>query len=173
MDRRGFTIIELVIVIVIMGLLLVLSFANFDNSQVNSRDTERTIDIETLALQLDAYYIAGTDGVTAMGKYPSTVDLIGHETTILRDLDTKSITAPGETRTSSLTAATNNSQTIAGVLPQPVNNSYVSNYEYIYQPIATDGTLCTDSTTQECRKFNLYYKTEADSVVHLVTSKNQ
>jgi prepilin-type N-terminal cleavage/methylation domain-containing protein len=165
MNRRGFTIVELVIVITIMAILLVISVVNLRGAQANGRDVERKTDIETIALQLENYYTSGNNTTTSVGRYPSTTELIGSETTVLRDLDIKSVEAPGAT-SSSLIAATNNTQTTGGVTPQPTINTY------IYQPLQLDGSLCTTSV-QECRKFNLYYMLEVDSTINMVTSRNQ
>lgn len=169
MNRHGFTIIELIIIITVMSILLVLGVVNLNGAQANSRDSERKTDVETIALQLEAYYDSGNDTSTSVGQYPSvdpTNGLIGRETTYLRDLDVASLMAPGAS-SSSLIAATNNIQTVSGVLPQPT----ISQYEY--QPIATDGSLCDNSTTKECRKFNLYYRLEVDNTVNMITSRNQ
>lgn len=73
MKRRGFTIVELLIVITIMGALLILSVANLRGSQVSARDSERKTDIESVALALDNYYINGSDTSANVGKYPSTI----------------------------------------------------------------------------------------------------
>ena len=64
MNRRGFTITELLIVIVIMGILLTLGVVNLRGSQVNSRDSERKSDIDALALHLESYYSNGNDSTT-------------------------------------------------------------------------------------------------------------
>lgn len=170
MKQRGFTITELVIAITIMAVLIVLSFLNLESSQTRSRDAERSADIETIALNLDTYYKSGIDGNSSPGKYPST-QLISNGITftkqLLRDIDDKTLTAPGITDpVQTFTAATNNKQNIIDILPLPTIN------QYVYQPIQSDGSLCS-LETQECRKFNLYYRTEADNVVHIVTSKNQ
>ena len=164
MNRRGFTIVELIVVISVMGILLILSVVNLRGSQIDARDTERKTDIETIALHLDTFYKSGTEDSTSVGWYPSTV-IVGTETTILRDIDPKSLATPGTT-SSSLVAATNSTQTTAGVSPQPDIN------QYVYQPIQSDGTLCT-LVTQECRKFNLYYRLEKDNTVYILTGKNQ
>lgn len=175
MDRKGFTIMELIIGITIMAILIVLSFVNLESSQVSSRDAERSVDIETITLHLDSYYRSGTDGNTVMGKYPSVqlTTTIGSIEQHLRDIDPKSFTAPGlpipsntSVASDTFIAASNAVQTVGGVLPQPTIN------QYVYQPIQSDGTLCT-LDTQECRKFNIYYRSEADNVIHIVASKNQ
>jgi prepilin-type N-terminal cleavage/methylation domain-containing protein len=164
MYRRGFTIVELVIVISLMGILLALGVANLTSSQANGRDAKRAGDVANIALNLEAYYTSGNGSSAAIGSYPTTA-LIGNETTYLPNLDPQSILAPGQT-TDSLVAATINTQTTAGVTPQPTISKYV------YQPIAQDGSLCS-SGSQTCQKFNLYYMTEVDNVVHMVVSRNQ
>jgi len=164
MKRRGFTIVELAVVITIMGILLVLGVVVLDTSQINARDSERKTDIESIAINLDTFYTSGTDGSTTIGRYPSTV-LIGTETTMLRDIDPKNLKTPGAS-SSSLVAATNNTQTTLGVLPQPTIA------QYVYQPLQSDGSLCT-TEVQECRKFNLFYRLEIDSAIYMLASKNQ
>jgi prepilin-type N-terminal cleavage/methylation domain-containing protein len=167
MYRRGFTIVELIIVITLMGILLVLGVVNLRGSQISARDSERKADIEAIALNLESFYTTGTNSSTTLGRYPSTA-IIGQETTLLPDIDPKSLATPGLTA-SSLIAATCTgacTQTTAGVTPQPATDTY------IYQPIKSDGTLCT-TELQECRKFNIYYKLETDNTVYMVTSKNQ
>lgn len=165
MKRHGFTIVELIVVIAIMGTLIVMGVVNMRDSQMNARDTERKNDVESLALQLEIFYSAGSPISSVAGRYPATTELIGNELDLMRDLTKESLNAPGYT-TSVLIPATNNIQSISGVLPVVNTNTYV------YQPITAEGELCTLST-QECRKFNLYYATEADGNTNLVQSKNQ
>lgn len=167
MYRRGFTVVELVIVITIMGILLVLGVVNLRGAQANARDEERKTDIESISLHLENFYLSGTDGSTAVGDYPPTTLTGAAIQTSLRDADMKSFTAPGAASlAASFIPATNTVQTTAGVLPQPTIS------QYVYQPLQADGTLCT-TTAQECRKFNLFFRLETDNLVYMVTSKNQ
>lgn len=175
MRRRGFTIIELVIVIVVMAALLTLGVVNMRSSQANARDTERKVDVESIAQHLEAYYTSGDDASTDVGVYPSTVITTSSTTmtTALRDIDVDSLMAPGSAitdPTQTFKPATNAVQTAVGVTPQPTTDYY------IYQPLyLNSGTwaLCTNSVTQECRKFNLYYKQEVDNNVIMIKSLNQ
>jgi type IV pilus assembly protein PilE len=173
MYRRGFTLVEIVIVIAIMGVLLTLAVAGISNSQTNARDAERKADIDALSANLESFYRTGATGAaTAAGRYPSTV-IAGNEATlrsILRDVDPKAATAPNATNAStSFIAATNEIQSITGVTPLPTTG------QYVYQPLQANGSgwaLCT-TEAQECRKYNLYYRLEATNTVQMVTSKNQ
>ena len=100
--------------------------------------------------------------------YPSTVltSSFTNMTAALRDIDTDSLMAPGiSDPTQTFISATNNTQTTVGVLPQPTKD------QYVYQPLHTDGSLCNDNA--ECSKFNLYYRTEVDNTVQMVSSIDQ
>lgn len=182
MHRRGFTIVELIIVITVMTILVALGVVNLESSQANGRDAERKMDIESIALQLETYYTSGNDASTTFGYYPPT-DVMGDtvaQQTILRDIDIKSLIAPDapSTTTTSLVVANNNLQTTADVSPQP--DTSTSQGQYVYQPISQDGSIC--STGILCQKFNLYYRQEIANItpdcpspgyVCMATSKNQ
>lgn len=169
MARRGFTVVEIIVTITIMGILLTLGVVSLNTTQVNGRDTERKGDIEALQAHLETFYTSGNDTGAELGRYPSTV-LTSSESmvrTVLRDIDMKSVMAPNSTSvTDTLKAATNTNQTPTGVTPQPTIS------QYVYQPLQANGTLCT-STLQECRKYNIFYRLEADNTVYRVTSKHQ
>lgn len=167
MKLRGFTIVELIIVITISGILLTLGVINLRDSQANGRDAERKMDIETIAQHLETFYTSGSDDTTTTGSYPSTLlttsVTTASVTNYLRDIDVKSITAPGKDDPAlTFKPATNALQTTIDVLPQPTID------QYVYQPLqTTDGgttwSLCT-TAIQECRKFNLFYKLEVANI---------
>lgn len=191
MKSRGFTIVELIITISIAAILLTLGVVNLRGSQMNGRDAERKIDIETIAQHLETYYNSGTDNSTSIGAYPSTA-AVSTPTTILRDVDVKSLEAPNiDDPSATFVSASNSTQSTSNVLfnqttPTSQSNVPITVSQYVYQPLRqlSDGTwsLCTDSATQECRKFNLYYKLEVPNVsancpspgdVCMITSQNQ
>lgn len=172
MVKRGFTMVEIVIVIAVMGVLLTLAVASISTAQANSRDAERKADVDALSSNLEAFYRSGSTGAGSAGRYPSTV-ITSNEATLrslLRDIDVKAVTAPNATSvTTSFIAATNEIQTVSSVNPQPTVG------QYVYQPLQVNGTgwsLCT-AETQECRKYNIYYRLETNGSVQIVTSKNQ
>jgi prepilin-type N-terminal cleavage/methylation domain-containing protein len=174
MTRRGFTIVELIITITIMGILLTLAVVNVGTTQAKARDDSRKSDIESIASNLESFYIGGTDNSTVFQAYPSTSIAGGtaaNITSYLRDADINSFLPPGTTNVAQTFLPSTNPgtspsiQTTAGVLPLPTKDTYV------YQPIASDGSVCTGSTA--CRKYNLFYRLEADNTVYRYTSKNQ
>ena len=172
MQRRGFTIVELIIVITIIGVLLTLAVVNVNSTQLNARDNERKSDIEALSLTLENFYTNGND-TTLPGSYPATSissDATNAEiiATFRSEVDIKTLLAPGapDETFKSFISATNAVETTSGVTPQPDATHYV------YQPLQTNGTLCTVPAT-ECRKFNLYYYLEGDDTVYKYESKNR
>jgi prepilin-type N-terminal cleavage/methylation domain-containing protein len=177
MNRRGFTIAELIIVITIMAVLLTLGVVNFRSQQSNARDAERKADVESVVSHLETFYNSGDDddtNGTTLGTYPPvdpsatpTTGLTADAdsiTTYLRDIDLKSATAPTVTTDNgegtSLVAANNSIQTPSGVTTA---FGAITVDQYVYQPLKVDSSgvysLCT-LDTDTCVKFNLYYKLE-------------
>ena len=167
MIQRGFTVVELIITITVMGILLLLTVVNLTSSQLSARDSERVADIDTIKSLLENYYTAGSPITGGVGSYPSMS--ITDPNTLkanLPDADLKSFTAPGMAGPSAtFTAANNTVQNVSAIDPQPTIN------QYIYQPLDSVGELCVGQP--DCRKFNLYYRLEKDNTVYMVTSKNQ
>lgn len=183
MKQSGFTVIELVITITIMGILMTLGVAGFVNSLANSRDAERKADVEAIAVHLENFYKYGADNSIgdnssevnkALGQYPSTA-MSGFEKVVMRDIDPKSLRSPGVDVNSAVSL---NYADYTGV----PDTTQITTSDYVYQPIKLDGDLCNTST-DECRKFNLYYMTETDTSANnpncntdkicMIESKNQ
>ncbi len=62
--QKGFTIVELLIVIVVIGILATLVIVTFAGIQQRARDTQRKTDINALQSHVEAYY-------AQTGTYPS------------------------------------------------------------------------------------------------------
>ncbi|MBU1326651.1 prepilin-type N-terminal cleavage/methylation domain-containing protein [Patescibacteria group bacterium] len=62
--KKGFTLIELMVVIVIMGILVMIGISTFISSQKRGRDSRRKSDVTNIALVLETYY-------NDKGKYPT------------------------------------------------------------------------------------------------------
>ena len=104
--QRGFTIIELIITLVVMGILLVLGIVDLTSSQAKSRDSERQADISNISSALESYYTAGSDAtdgsgsVAATDTYPVADNLVGSTSgtpnalSLLRDLDSHTLSSP-------------------------------------------------------------------------------
>lgn len=65
--EQGFTIVELLIVIVVIGILAALVIVQFQNIQARARDTERKSDMRAIASKLAEFYALN-------GRYPTALD---------------------------------------------------------------------------------------------------
>ncbi|MFH2019725.1 MAG: type II secretion system protein [bacterium] len=53
--KEGFTLVELLIVMAILGILATLGISNFQTARVKARDAKRKSDLQTVAKSLEAY----------------------------------------------------------------------------------------------------------------------
>lgn len=100
--QSGFTIIELLIVIVVIGILAALVLNAFGNIQERARDTERQSDINSIHTQLELYYADNT-------SYPDAIN-----TTNLPNLSDEALVAPTAGETYAFDATTDNGAAGAG-----------------------------------------------------------
>jgi len=139
--QKGFTIVELLIVIVVIGILAALVLNTFSGVQARARDTERQTDINSLATQLEVYY-------NDNGHYPAPKDVVS-DTWIsanLKGLDLNALRAPGKSSNS-----------------VKDNAISASKDEYGYQVTKVDGTACDNTAGggADCAKFVLSYEKES------------
>ncbi|MFZ5438343.1 MAG: type II secretion system protein [Patescibacteria group bacterium] len=69
-NQHGFTMIELLIVMVILSLLLVVGIGSFVSSQIKSRDSARKTDLQNIVRALELYY-------NDKGEYPIDTGKVG------------------------------------------------------------------------------------------------
>lgn len=131
--QKGFTIVELLIVIVVIGILAALVLNTFSGVQRRARDTERQTDINSIATQLEVYY-------TDNGKYPTVANLEDDTwvTTNLKGTDLNALRAPNQ-----------NANSVGGAASTGQN-------EYGYVPVDAGGGTCDNTATLgDCVKFTL------------------
>ena len=68
-NQKGFTIIELLVVIVIIGILVALALPNLFSAQARGRDTDRKNELKNAQQQLESYF-------NDNGEYPDTLDVV-------------------------------------------------------------------------------------------------
>jgi prepilin-type N-terminal cleavage/methylation domain-containing protein len=66
--EQGFTIVELLIVIVVIGILAALVITTYSGIQAKARNSERQTDVNSMQTQLEAYFAQN-------GHYPSLTDM--------------------------------------------------------------------------------------------------
>ncbi len=65
-NKKGFTLVELMIVITVIAILSTIAVVSFTRVQKQSRDTKRKGDVRSLATALQAYF-------TEVNSYPATL----------------------------------------------------------------------------------------------------
>lgn len=87
--QKGFTIVELLIVIVVIGILAALVLNTFSGVQKRARDTQRQTDTNALFTQLEAYY-------NEKGGYPTLAqwNSIASATTLFKGVSEDALVAP-------------------------------------------------------------------------------
>ena len=133
-DQRGFTIVELLIVIVVIGILAALVVTTYGGIQAKGRDSQRQSDLSALQTQIEAFYATNN-------YYPALVD-VNSETwrsTNMKSLDKAAIADPGDPSDYNLsgTAASESNQKV---------------YGYVTKNAA--GTVCTTLST-DCVSYEL------------------
>ena len=76
---RGFTIIEILIVVGIIGILATIGFIGFGRYQADTRDSERSSKATIIIEALEKYYDKN-------GEYPSCGALTGDPQTVITDV---------------------------------------------------------------------------------------
>jgi len=122
---KGFTIVELLIVIVVIGILAALVVVTYSGIQAKARDTERKTDIKALHGQLEAYQAQN-------GKYPTLANVNDptFRSTNMKGLDAAALADPKNPASQTLVAA-------------PAANAYA----YAVAPAACDNGAGGDCTS--------------------------
>lgn len=138
--ERGFTIIELLIVIAIIGILATLVLTNFRGAQAKGRDTVRQNDLNSMYQKLEEYY-------NDQGSYPTD----DFTTTLFPGIDGGAFDDPdgNDVTQTQQVADTKPATTYADDKP--------TGAQYTYAAYDCEGTTAGDS----CAKYVLYSWSEA------------
>lgn len=134
--NSGFTIVELLIVIVVIGILALLVITTYSGIQAKARNSKRSSDIATIQTQLEAFFQNN-------GYYPSLGNMNDANwlKTNMKSLDTGALVDPSNA---------NQSKTLAG---SPTDK------QYSYEVSNSSGDSCeADDTT--CSQYTLTAKYE-------------
>lgn len=130
LKQQGFTIVELLIVIVVIGILAALVITTFSGIQRKARNTERQTDVKSLHSQVEVFF-------TNNGYYPTLANM--NDATFRSDemkgLDAEALQDPQGT-----------SETLVAA---PAANSYA------YDVSKEDDTACDNTAGNECVKYTL------------------
>ena len=116
--QKGFTIVELLIVIVIIGILATLVIVTFSGIQQKARDSQRKTDINAVQSHVEAYYASN-------GFYPTLTELNDStfRSTNMKGLDPDALADPSNTSGSMAATATLKSAYGYAVTPAACDNT--------------------------------------------------
>jgi len=136
---KGFTIVELLIVIVVIAILATLVIVTFTGIQQKARDSQRQTDINAVDSHLEAYYAQN-------GKYPTLANLNDStfRSTNMKGLDPAALTSP-------------KGATIVGT----PSSSTQEAYGYVATPAG-----CDNGSGGDCTGFTLTAQLEGSSTVY-------
>lgn len=129
--NEGFTIVELLIVIVVIGILALLVITTYSGIQAKARNSKRSSDVATIQTQLEAFF-------QNSGYYPSLADMNNATwlSTNMKSLDTGALVDPSNATQSKTLVAT------------PTAKSYS------YAPKDSSDASC-ETTDTNCAKYTL------------------
>jgi prepilin-type N-terminal cleavage/methylation domain-containing protein len=132
--NQGFTIVELLIVIVVIGILALLVITTYSGIQAKARNSKRQTDIQSLQTQLEAFF-------SQNGYYPSLGNMndgawLG---TNMKSLDQNALTDPSNP----------SSPPSKTLLAAPAAKSYS------YEVKQSDGSTSCESDNTTCAKYTL------------------
>ncbi len=141
--QQGFTIVELLIVIIVIGILAALVLVTFTGVQQKARNSERQTDAKAIASHLEVYNAKN-------GMYPTLADMNTQPGTgnwwiqdNLQGLDKEALKDPKGTVYTLAASSTSN--------------------QYGYAPTQDDGSACDNTANNECTKFTVTYTEEGGS----------
>lgn len=146
---QAFTIVELLIVIVVIGILAAITIVAYNGVQQRARDAERQQDISTIQKLVEMYYVDH-------GAFPPTTDMQS-PTWRAANLATKDqgpFINPSDPNSTNSVLAPGSTVTIK---------------QYSYYSNKSDGTLCTSGDT-DCTQYHMAWRLESDPSV--VQTKN-
>ncbi len=136
-QESGFTIVELLIVIVVIGILAALVLNTFQGVQARARDTERTTDINALHTQYEVFF-------NDNGNYPTFAQ--AGVAANFPGLDAEALNDP------------NGNALQNGAVP--ATGAGVTDWQYYYAALPA---LCDNGAAGDCTTYTLGVVLEADS----------
>ena len=153
-NRRGFTIVELIVVITVIAILATISIFAFGHFQEQGRDSKRLAEATAIAASLEKYYDEN-------GEYPGCSSLTTNATTVtgtsgpLKGLDQSSLIAP------KASSGTTNSLSCSDL-----TDGASDYYAYV-------GDGSPECQTTSCLQFTLKYWDEESQTVKSIQSKRR
>ena len=146
-SQQGFTIVELLIVIVVIGILAALVVTTYAGIQAKARDSKRQTDVQALQTQIEAYYATNN-------FYPALVDLNtdSWRATNMKSLDKAALYDPSAPNNTDANPLSGSAATAAGK-------------KYGYVALNSSSATCTTGDTT-CATYTLTAYLESSKTVY-------
>lgn len=149
---RGFTIIELLVVVAVIGILATITLIGFNRYQADTRDSQRSSQVTIISEALERYYEKN-------GEYPSCPSLTGTASdvtsTVLTGLEAKTLVSPQDPN------GEDNSIKCQDLLTSDPD---------VFAYVGDGSTACT--TGDACLSYTLKYKEESTGTIKTIASRH-
>jgi prepilin-type N-terminal cleavage/methylation domain-containing protein len=149
-DQTGFTIVELLIVIVVIGILAAITIVAYNGIQTRARTAEKVSDLSAVMTQLEMFY--GDKGYYPRIDRLSPSNIDTTRTTLFQNVGYGMFIAPGSTQPKSSFIGY-----VGGMTPD----------QYTYKSWTASGTQCDNATTTPdesvCVKYSVWYLADSTS----------
>jgi prepilin-type N-terminal cleavage/methylation domain-containing protein len=161
--HSGFTIVELLIVVVVIGILAAITIVAYNGITASANDAHRVADVDAVKKFMEIYYVEN-------GYYPASNNILDANAATALSSGPLQGLSPEALRGPSATASTVSSwgQWGGDVISAGMDYSYKS-----FKPDGSGGVQNCTTTTDTCSQFQIYYKVEADDSYKVITSANQ
>jgi prepilin-type N-terminal cleavage/methylation domain-containing protein len=152
--RRGFTLVELLIVIAVIGILTTIATITYSSVKTRATDTERASQADIIAKQLEAYY-------QKHGEYPGCSNITGSANDVITN------TLP-RIQAQTLVAPNDSSGETNSIKCQDLTSLSQSDYfAYVGDPSPT----CTSGGA--CLTYTIKYRDDYDQKIVSISSQHQ
>jgi prepilin-type N-terminal cleavage/methylation domain-containing protein len=156
-NKQGFTVVELIVVIVVIGIITAATTFAYNNVRQQSRDTQRTASATIVAENLEKYYDKN-------GEYPSIAKITNTNATTVKTLlgmdDVDSLIAPNAPLGSTTNIWKSGTPTTTNPLTYSANND------------ADPSCLTGSATADVCDDFKIQYLEESTNTTETIYSRH-
>jgi len=157
-NKKGFTIVELIVVVVTIGIIVAITTFAYANIQKQARDSQRTADATVVAEGLERYYAVN-------GEYPSVAKMTATDATSVKQLlkldKLDSLVAPN-----AAPGTTTNAWKAGGA-------SVINKLTYTGNTDISSSCLSDTAPTDVCDDYKIQYYKEGTNTVETIYSRSK